>query len=589
MCSKTINKIIYINSYHDKLIKMCGIFATFTFGESNKLDYSKMKNEIYNMLRNRGPDSVGYLTDKIKSTDGTIFMLHTRLKINGDDTTQPLVHGNKILIINGEIFNWRELGHELEYNCHSSDCEIIFPLYDKYKHDLKTFFEKLNGQYSFVLYDKDDDILFVGRDHIGVTPLYVSTSKTEDEQYLMFSSELKCLDKYSNKSTEILVFPPRTYIYTKLSEICGKGNEDVDLKKHMIEYMNYSNIPQINNYNYENVKKNIKNKLINSVKSQLQDLVLDSSPDFGVLLSGGLDSSLIASITTKLCKQMGYNKRIKTFSIGVDSNAPDLVAARQVAKFLDSEHYEYYFSLESGINNLENLIWSIESYDCTTIRASTPMYFLTKQIHENFPKLKVILSGELSDELLCYLYGANAPSPDEFQKETIKLVNNVHLFDCLRANKTCMANSLEVRVPFADKHYVEYVISLPPEIKMFGEKLKKMEKQILRESFSDDFLPDVILWRKKEQFSDGVSGFNSSNNWIDGVRNYTNSLYADNDVEDSNFSYNKPDTKEKLYYREIFSRLFKNETSQKLVEEWVPNWSESKDPSGRVQNFWQIN
>lgn len=576
---------------------MCGIFAAFGRQETSELNYQKMRDQLYNMLRNRGPDSMGYLTDK--ATNGeSLFMLHTRLKINGDDTSQPLVDGNKILIINGEIFNWKELEKELDYTCHSSDCEIIFPLYDKYKNDLLTFFKKLNGQYSFVLYDKSDNTLFVGRDHIGVTPLYMS--KKNDQ--LLFSSELKCLDYYADVNTTITIFPPRHYLFIKPNELYGNLTK-CTIESYLIEYVNYSQITPLSindkidyKIDYKSIKKTIKNKLIASVKSQLEDLIKDNSPDFGVLLSGGLDSSLIASITTKLCKEMGYNKKIKTFSIGVNENAPDLVAARYVAKFLGTEHYEYYFSLERAINNLEKLIWYIETYDCTTIRASTPMFFLTEQIRRDFPGLKVILSGELSDELLCYLYGANAPTPSDFQNETIKLVNNVHLFDCLRANKTCMANSLEVRVPFADKHYVEYIISLPPEIKMFG-KNGKMEKQILRESFEDEngnvFLPDNILWRKKEQFSDGVSGFDKTDNWIDTICNYTNKLYTDEEfiklIENPIFSYNKPDTKEKLYYRQLFSNLFKHNSCQELVEEWVPNWSDSRDPSGRVQNFWQKN
>lgn len=559
---------------------MCGIFASISHKQQLEY-YESIKNDLYIMLNSRGPDSNGSLliqnTKDIKNKID-IFFLHTRLKINGDDTCQPLEQGNKILIINGEIFNWKELEQELGYKCHSSDCEIIFPLYEKYKDDLKTFFKKLNGQFSFFMYDKQNDYIFVGRDHIGVTPLYMSYSKTGT---VLFSSELKCIDKYSEKDAQICVFPPRSYIYTeskKMNELC------------INEYLNYNEIETVMEVNLNEIQGNIKKLLTESVKSQLEDLIT-GPVDFGVLLSGGLDSSLIASIVVKLCKELGWNKRVKTFSIGVDSDAPDLVAARKVSKYLDTEHYEYYFSIEQGIENVKTLIYAIESYDCTTIRASTPMYFLAKSIKTDFPELKVILSGELSDELLCYLYGANAPSEEAFQNETVKLVNNVHLFDCLRANKTCMAHSLEVRVPFADKHYVEYIIGLPAKVKMFGKVNGRIEKQILRESFENNYLPNEILWRKKEQFSDGVSGFDKKNNWIDGIKQYTENLYTDREFEEmkNKFDWNAPNTKEKLYYRLVFNKFFKNNSCQTLVEQWVPNWSEIDDPSGRVQNFWETN
>lgn len=557
---------------------MCGIFAFISNYKNTEFDFEEMKNEIYELLSSRGPDSNGYYLDNL-DVDKTLFLAHTRLQINGDDTCQPLIRNDKILIINGEIFNWKELEIELGYNCKSSDCEIIFPLYDKYQNDLKTFFKKLNGQYSFFMYDKTNDHFFVGRDHIGVTPLYMSYNKENKSQNLMFSSEMKCLEKYANDDTVISIFPPRSYIYSKLTDIVPE----------IKEYLEYEMI-KCTSDTYSNIKQNVNNYLIGSVWSQLQDLIIGKNKvDFGVLLSGGLDSSLIASIVVKLCKQHGFDKSVKTFSIGVDKNAPDLIAARRVAEYLGTEHYEFYFSIDDGIKNIERLIWSIESYDCTTIRASTPMYFLAQSIKKTFPQLKVILSGELSDELLCYLYGANAPSESDFQLETIKLVNNVHLFDCLRANKTCMAHSLEVRVPFADKHYVEYILSLPPSIKMFGSINGKIEKQILRESFTENYLPDDILWRKKEQFSDGVSGFDKHNNWIDSIKEYTNNYYTDNEFEILKKKYicNTPDTKEKLYYRQIFSNLFKHTSCDKVVKEWLPNWSDNNDPSGRIQNFWK--
>jgi asparagine synthase (glutamine-hydrolysing) len=292
---------------------------------------------------------------------------------------------------------------------------------------------------------------------------------------------------------------------------------------------------------------------------------------------------LIASLVSK----QSLNKKIHTFSIGVNANVPDLVAARQVAEYLGTEHHEYYFSIQEGIDNLENVIWYTETYDCTTIRASTPMYLLAKAIKQDFPKMKVLFSGELSDELLCYLYGANAPNETEFQMETIDLVNNVHLFDCLRANKTCMAHSLEIRVPFTDIEFVDYILSLHPKWKMFGKDV--IEKKILRDAFVG-YLPEEILYRKKEQFSDGVSGFSSELNWIDSVKEFANNMYSNEAfmLGQSKYSFNTPDTKEKLLYRDIFNDHFGRAMTEYNVKQWVPKWSDNNDPSGRVQKFWYI-
>jgi asparagine synthase (glutamine-hydrolysing) len=319
----------------------------------------------------------------------------------------------------------------------------------------------------------------------------------------------------------------------------------------------------------------------------------NTNGDFGVLLSGGLDSSLIASLVVKIAKErgdIGSGKRIKTFSIGINKNSPDLIAAREVAQFLQTDHYEYYYSVQEGIDNIKNVIWYIESYDCTSVRASTAMYMLTKQIKRNFPNIKVLYSGELSDELLCYLYGANAPNDDAFQDETVHLVSNVHYFDCLRANKTCMAHGLEVRVPFTDKEYVKYILSLHPKYKRFGPINGYIEKKIVRDSFVG-YIPDTILQRKKEQFSDGVSDFNKENNWIDNLKKYTDSMYTDDMFNELKtcFPYNTPVTKEHLFYREIFCTLFNsynNNTSELTVKSWLPKWSKNIDPSGRIQSFY---
>jgi len=584
---------------------MCGIFALI---EQNKVNLDPEKAEdvfksykstissVYSELNHRGPDSKGNNLIIDPNFKKSVLMLHSRLKICGDDTTQPLVNNDNTiyLIINGEIFNWKELQKELNYTCTKSDCEIIFPLYEKYKNDLDTFFNKINGQFSFFLYDLESQHVLIGRDRIGVTPLYIGINESENR--FVVSSELKCLHK--DLVTNIQVFPPRKYIY---------ANVNIDSTNFTNFYRNYIDFnekyKEITQFNENDLVKNkniitemIRTKLTNSVRLRLKDLVLNDQPEFGVLLSGGLDSSLIASLVVSLADEMGYTKQIKTFSIGVDKNVPDLVAAREVASFLNTDHHEYYFSIKEGLDSLEDVVLYTETYDSTSIRASTPMYLLTKQIKQNFPNLKVLFSGELSDELLCYLYGANAPSEKDFQLETLKLVNNVHQFDCLRANKTCMANSIEVRVPFTDPDFVSTILSLHPRWKSFGNvpnSFNKMEKQILRDSFKG-YLPNSILYRKKEQFSDGVSGFNGKeNNWIDALKDFSNNAFTDSQFNEisKTYTYLTPNTKEQLYYRILFHKIFKNihESSQTTVYYWEPNWSDSKDPSGRVQTFWTKN
>jgi asparagine synthase (glutamine-hydrolysing) len=587
---------------------MCGIFGFVEKCDSDNSDkydknveYNNKILLVQNLLNHRGPDSSGQSYIKTTEPNTNIVMVHTRLHINGNFTPQPLTNkeGTISVIVNGEIFNWKELEMELDYKCKKSDCEIIIPLYQKYKNDIPLFFNKLQGQFSMFLYDKSTDSILVGRDSIGVTPLYYAI----DNNKFVVSSELRCISEYQGVS----VFLPRHYIYDNVENILTKCNEnnlvlsnyfDIDQYYHELN----TNTTLINNDQLKQHQTNIKDLLIRSVKSQLEDLLsIDNKADFGVLLSGGLDSSLIASIVVKIAKELNYSKPIKTFSVGINSNVPDLVAARKVANYIGSEHHEYTFTINEGLDALKDVVWYTETYDCTTIRASTPMFLLTKKIHEDFKNLKVLFSGELSDELFCYLYGANAPSLADFQNETVNLVKNVHQFDCLRSNKTCMANSIEVRVPFTDINFVKYVLSMSPEYKFFGNN-ERMEKQILRDSFVG-FLQDEILYRKKEQFSDGVSGFNGKeDNWIDALKHFCELKYTDTEFVDkcSKFLFNNmdikdniPDTKEKLYYRELFGNYFVDNGdgsgNEKLIKYWKPNWSKNRDPSGRVQNFWEKN
>jgi asparagine synthase (glutamine-hydrolysing) len=447
------------------------------------------------------------------------------------------------------------------------------PLYERYNNDIAKVMTTLKGQFSFVLYDSIKKQVVIGRDAIGVTPLYYGTNHINK---IVFASEMKCLVA-DNDLSQIKIFYPRQYGIMNLNSF------DINFFSYLDLYEKYSITLPYTEIDRPNVLQKINEKLTKAVKSQVSDLLNEEDGFFGVLLSGGLDSSLIASLVSK----QSLNKKIHTFSIGVNANVPDLVAARQVAEYLGTEHHEYYFSIQEGIDNLENVIWYTETYDCTTIRASTPMYLLAKAIKQDFPKMKVLFSGELSDELLCYLYGANAPNETEFQMETIDLVNNVHLFDCLRANKTCMAHSLEIRVPFTDIEFVDYILSLHPKWKMFGKDV--IEKKILRDAFVG-YLPEEILYRKKEQFSDGVSGFSSELNWIDSVKEFANNMYSNEAfmLGQSKYSFNTPDTKEKLLYRDIFNDHFGRAMTEYNVKQWVPKWSDNNDPSGRVQKFWYI-
>lgn len=574
---------------------MCGIFCCIQDSSICSDEYvGELTTRVSKLLHHRGPDSMNYKVISCPNNK-TLIMLHTRLRIVGDSTPQPLMNEDETisLIINGEIFNWRELEKELNYKCSKSDCEIIIPLYEKYvqkSYDFDGFFSKINGQFSFVLYDSTNNYLFVSRDHIGITPLYCGY----DEHKIAFSSELKCLtmctsiDKISYTSS-VKLFYPRTYLYTNLNN-CAYSV----LSEKSNQYLNYYDLnDNLTDYcSLEQIHKDVKNKLETSVKLQLEDLLNDDSPEFGVLLSGGLDSSLVASMVSKLS-----NKKVKTFSIGMTPNSTDLIASRKVAKFLDTEHYEFYFTADEGLKSIRDVIWYTETYDTTTIRASTAMYLLTKKIKEKFPNIKVVFSGELSDEMLSYLYGGNAPSEQEFQLETIKLVSDVHIFDCLRANKTCMANSMEVRVPFTDPDFVRYMLRMPAKYKIFGKlnNYKSMEKQVLRDSFNvkdssgKRYLPKDILYRRKEAFSDGVSNHeNTQENWIDSLIRDCDSKYGNLAflIRKDKYTHNKPLTKEQLYYRETFCELFNRNsytnTSEFTVRFWEPKWcGNSPDPSAR--------
>jgi asparagine synthase (glutamine-hydrolysing) len=531
--------------------------------------------ELSKRIRHRGPDWNGIYVD----SESNILVAHERLSIVGvDHGSQPIVDNDEyILSVNGEIYNYQELYKTVLHNKYipstKSDCEVIIHLYKEYGPNCV---KMLDGIFAFILYDKLNKKVLVARDPIGIIPLYYG--HTEDNE-IMVASEMKCL---IDDCKTIDLFPPAHYMLieteTSSSHILG-FEKYFNPKWDKPEYIKYKD--------QKLLEKALRNSLTDSVRKRMM-----ADVPFGVLLSGGLDSSLIASITNRLLKSKPsvWGQKLHTFSIGL-KGAPDLINARKVADFLGTIHHEFHFTVQQGIDSLEDLIWHLETYDVTTIRASDPMFLMSRLIKSL--GIKMVLSGEGADEILGgYLYFHNAPSSDEFHNECVSRVKGLHNFDCLRANKSTMSWGVEARVPFLDKAFMELAIPIDPELKLCkrtSEDKNKIEKYILRNAFSADdngqpYLPDEILWRQKEQFSDGV-GYN----WIDGLKEFIESQITDTEFEESvkdnsKYTDDKPKNKEELYYRRIFDRLFPNR--EKIVPRWIPkmNWDGvSYDPSGRAQ------
>ena len=530
--------------------------------------------ELSKRIRHRGPDWNGIYTDK----ENNILIAHERLSIVGvDHGSQPIIDNDDyILSVNGEIYNYKELYKTVLHNKYipstKSDCEVIIHLYKEFGPDCV---KMLDGIFSFILYDKLNKKVMVARDPIGIIPLYYG--HTEDNE-IMVASEMKCL---IDDCKTIDLFPPAHYMLI----------ETESSSAHILGFIKYFN-PKWDKTEYTMYKdqqlleKDLRTGLTESVRKRMM-----ADVPFGVLLSGGLDSSLIASITNRLLKSNPsvWGQKLHTFSIGL-KGAPDLINARKVADFLDTIHHEFHFTVQQGIDSLEDLIWHLETYDVTTIRASTPMFLMSRLIKSL--GIKMVLSGEGADEILGgYLYFHNAPSSKEFHNECVNRVKGLHNFDCLRANKSTMAWGVEARVPFLDKAFMEMAIPIDPELKLSkrnsGDK-NKIEKYILRNAFSYDdngepYLPDEILWRQKEQFSDGV-GYN----WIDGLKEFVDSQITDEEfeesVKDSKYKNDLPKNKEELYYRRIFDSIFPDR--EKIVPRWIPKteWDGvGYDPSGRAQ------
>jgi asparagine synthase (glutamine-hydrolysing) len=545
---------------------MCGIFSVFgtiKYNRNHYLEYSKK-------LRHRGPDWNGIY----KSENAVVC--HERLSIVGvNDGSQPIVVDDIILSINGEIYNYKELYKTSLQDMYipqtESDCEVIIYLYKEFGEKMLSM---LDGIFSFVLYDKKNESVLIARDPIGIIPLYYGTSEhtNSDTFTLTVASEMKCLDDCS----EVSIFTPGTFSIYNIS------NKKFD--NHKTRYYN-PRWKQNTEYNQlldgeqlSLLENKIKTCLTESVEKRLM-----ADVPFGVLLSGGLDSSLIASITSRLMKDKSdlFGNKLHSFSIGL-KDSPDLKAARKVADFLKTTHHELHFSVQDGIDCIRDLIYHLETYDVTTIRASTPMFLMSRKIKSY--GIKMVLSGEGADEVFGgYLYFHKAPTTDDFNKECYKRVCDLHQFDCLRANKSTMAWGLEARVPFLDKRFLELCMPIHANNKLRN----KIEKYILRKSFDDKsnpYLPEEILWRQKEQFTDGV-GYN----WLDTLVAHCEKEITDDNFETIKNRYsNDPypiKTKEEAYYRSIYEELFPNREC--CVARWIPqtNWEGvSYDPSGRAQD-----
>lgn len=520
---------------------MCGILAIIGKGKDEQL-----VKQLSKRMSHRGPDE-----SDIHVTENGHILSHERLSIIDLHSGKQPIQGSSSawMIHNGEIYNHQALregvlkGHTFRTK---SDSEVIVHLYEEFGNE---FVDMLDGDFAFVVIDGDNYI--AGRDPLGVKPLYYGM---DERGRVYFASEMKPIaDQCKTFST----FPPGHY-YTP---------ETGFVKYYKPEYEDFTKATK------ELDLLEIREALTEATRKRLM-----SDVPIGVLLSGGLDSSLTSSIAARLLKEKG--KDLHSFSIGLDADAPDAKAARKVAEFLGTKHHEVHFTIEQGIEILDKLIWHLETYDVTSVRASTPMYFLSKAITDM--GIKVVLSGEGADEIFGgYLYFRNAPTTEDFQKETIERVQKLFTADLLRADKSTMAHGLEARVPFLDKAFLDVAMTIKGEEKQ-PKTYDGKEKYILRKAFDtpdNPYLPDEVLWRQKEQFSDGV-GYS----WIDTLIEFCASQVTDEQMESAAqlFPYNTPATKEAFYYRTIFNKYYPQVSAAQTVRKWIPKWQENQDPSGRA-------
>lgn len=565
-------------------------------------------------VKHRGPDWSG------NHTANNTILVHERLSIVGVDTgAQPILNDDEsiALAVNGEIYNHKilrkRLQHSYNFKTHS-DCEVIIPLYEEHGIDAP---KHLDGMFSWVLHDKKQDRLIAARDPIGITTFYIGRSSTTPGA-VYFASELKCLHPVCD---QIESFPPGHVYDSKTDSITRYYTP-----KWLVEPSSIPTTPLDLTVLRESFERSVRKRLMAEVP-------------YGVLLSGGLDSSLVAAIaqreTVRLQREHAKKleamrsgdatpslngngdangtattngdtdeltgidenyhltdvpvlSQLNSFSIGLPG-APDSKAALEVARFLGTKHHSLTFTIQEGLDALYDVIYHLETYDVTTIRASTPMFLLSRKIKAM--GVKMVLSGEGSDEIFGgYLYFHNAPDKKAFHEETVRRVKNLHLADCLRANKSTSAWGVEARVPFLDKEFLEVAMNIDPQEKMIS-KPDKIEKYILRKAFDPSslepgakkYLPDHILWRQKEQFSDGV-GYG----WIDGLKDEAKKMVTDEQMVEAAIRKDKPqwgddipDSKEAYWYRCMFDEHFPPYCASTVMR-WTPTWSKQTDPSGRA-------
>ena len=493
----------------------------------------------------RGPD----MQKVIRINDSVLGF--QRLSIMGltEAGMQPFELDGNYVICNGELYGFKPVREELKADGYKflsdSDCEIILPMYRKYGTEM---FKKLDAEFAMVIYDKETDDLVAARDPIGIRPLFYGYDK---EGSIMFASEAKNLIGLTG---EVKPFPPGHYY---------KGGK-------FICYRDLAKRKPFSKDGVEEASAKIKELLVAGIEKRL-----DADAPVGFLLSGGLDSSLVCAVAQKM-----MDKPIKTFAIGMNEDAIDLKYAKEVADYIGSEHHEIIINKDIVLESLEEVVAALGTYDITTIRASMGMYLICKGIKKEFPEVRVLLTGEISDEIFGYKYTDFAPNAEEFQLEAEKRLRELYMYDVLRADRCISVHSMEARVPFGDLAFVDYVMSINPEIKM--NKYNK-GKYLLRHAFEgDDYLPYDILFREKAAFSDAVG-----HSMVYYLKEYANSIYSDNDLENAKrkYEYRAPFTKESLLYRDLFEKYYPGQ-AEMIADFWMPNknWEGCNvdDPSARV-------
>ena len=571
---------------------MCGIVSIFNIQEQTP-ELRQKALRMSQKIRHRGPDWSGIYCG------GSAILAHERLSIvDPESGKQPLFSPDKkeVLAVNGEIYNHQNI--RKTYSNYSfqtgSDCEVILALYRDWKAkgknpaELPALIEQLSGIFAFALYDVEDDCFLIARDTIGVIPLYIGY---DNDGKVYVASELKALEGQCDSYEPFL---PGHYVYSERKDACTKP----EMKKYYSrKWMTETPVPKQKaetkaekEYKEKSAVEDIREALTDAVKRQLM-----SDVPYGVLLSGGLDSSVISAIAEKYSEHRVENNgetkawwpRLHSFAVGL-KGAPDLAKARLVAEHIGTVHHEINYTIQEGLDAIRDVIYFIETYDVTTVRASTPMYLLARVIKSM--GIKMVLSGEGADEIFGgYLYFHKAPNADEFHKETVRKLSKLYMYDCLRANKSLAAWGVEGRVPFLDKEFLDVAMNIDPELKMCpGETV---EKKVVREAFSD-MLPAEVAWRQKEQFSDGV-GYS----WIDTLKQITASAVSDEQMAHAaeRFPINPPQNKEEYFYRSIFAEHFPSDSAARSVPSipsvacstaealaWDASFKNMNDPSGRA-------